>query len=213
MKSLRLVRYDNLEQRVHDDDTMPTTIPLLTIKALTQGPIQNLSFTWHAGVSWICGDESTGKTTLLRLLAGDMQPTAGQVLAPEGGVFWVDLQDAAHNTTTVQACWEALRPLWPNWNEDLLHDLAHELDMDRHQDKRLNMLSTGSRRKVMVVAALASGAAVTLLDQPFAALDLASIRIIQEFLFEAADHPSRAWIVADYEVPASLEGNRVLHLV
>ena len=212
MKSLRLVRYDNLEQRVHDDDTMPTTIPLLTIKALTQGPIQNLSFTWHAGVSWICGDESTGKTTLLRLLAGDMQPTAGQVLAPEGGVFWVDLQDAAHNTTTVQACWEALRPRWPKWNEALLQDLVHELDMERHQDKRLNMLSTGSRRKVMVVAALASGAAVTLLDQPFAALDLASIRIIQEFLFEAADHPSRAWIVADYEVPASLEGKRVLHL-
>jgi ABC-type multidrug transport system ATPase subunit len=212
MKSLRLVRYDNLKQRVHDDDTMPTTTPLLTIKALTQGPIQNLSFTWHAGVSWICGDEGTGKTTLLRLLAGDMQPTAGQVLAHEGGVFWVDLQDAAHDTTTVQACWEALRPRWPNWNEALLQDLAHELDMERHQDKRLNMLSTGSRRKVMVVAALASGAAVTLLDQPFAALDLASIRIIQEFLFEAADHPSRAWIVADYEVPASLEGKRVLHL-
>jgi ABC-type multidrug transport system ATPase subunit len=191
---------------------MPKTTPLLTLEALTHGPIQNLSFTWHAGVSWICGDEGTGKTTLLRLLAGDMQPTAGQVLAPEGGVFWVDLQDAAHDHTTVQACWDALRAQYPSWNDKLLQDLADALEMHQHREKRLHMLSTGSRRKVMVLAALASGAAVTLLDQPFAALDLASVRIIQEVLHEATDHPSRAWIVADYEAPISFDPTRVLRL-
>jgi len=98
------------------------------------------------------------------------------------------------------------------WNDELLQDLTQELDMHRHLDKRLNMLSAGSRRKVMVIAALASGAAVTLLDQPFAALDLASMRIIQEFLHEAAEHPSRAWIVADYEAPHDLPLARVLNL-
>ena len=212
MKSLKPLRHDNLDQRVHHDDTMPTTTPLLKIEALTHGPIQNLSLTWPAGLSWICGDEGTGKTTLLRLLAGDVQPTAGKVIAPEGGVFWVNLQDAAHDTTTVQACWDELRAHWPNWNDELLQDLAHELDMHAHLDKRLNMLSTGSRRKVMVLAALASGAAVTLLDQPFTALDLASIRIIQDFLHEATDHHSRAWLVADYEVRANFQTMRVLQL-
>lgn len=212
MKSLRLLRYDNLDQRVHHDDTMPTTTPLLKIEALTHGRIQNLSFTWPAGLSWICGDEGAGKTTLLQLLAGDIQPTAGKVIAPKGGVFWVDLQDTAHDTTTVQAYWDALRAHWSNWNDELLQDLAHELDMHTHRDKRLNMLSTGSRRKVMVIAALASGAAVTLLDQPFAALDLASVRVIQDFLHEAADHSGRAWLVADYEVPTRFETTRVLEL-
>ena len=156
MKSLRSDHDDNLEQRAHNDDTMPTTTPLLAIDGLTHGPIQNLSFAWPAGVSWICGDEGSGKTTLMRLLAGDLQPTAGQVLAPtEGDVFWLDLQDAAHDTHTVQACWDALRTRWPQWNDGLLQDLAQELDMQQHVDKRLNMLSTGSRRKVMVLAALA----------------------------------------------------------
>ena len=100
----------------------------------------------------------------------------------------------------------------PNWNETLVNDLAQALDMNPHRDKRLNMLSTGSRRKVMVIAALASGAAVTLMDQPFGGLDLASIRVIKEVLREAADHPSRAWLVADYEAPSDLRLANVLDL-
>ncbi len=184
----------------------------LAVQNVTCGPLQHVSFTWPPGVSWVCGDEGKGKTTLLRLLAGDVQPTTGQVLTPEGGVFWMDLQDAAHDTTTVQASWDALRAHYPRWNQDLLQDLAQELDMTQHLDKRLNMLSAGSRRKVMVVAALASGATVTLLDQPFAALDLASVRVIHEFLQEAVEHSSRAWIVADYEAPTHLPLASVLNL-
>lgn len=186
--------------------------PFLQAQELTHGPIQNLSFTWPTGVSWICGDEGTGKTTLLRLLAGDVQPLRGTVSAPEGGVFWVDLQSPAHDTTTVQACWDTLRVHYPKWDDALLQDLAEALDMQQHHDKRLNMLSTGSRRKAMVLAALASGATVTLLDQPFAALDLASIRILKEFLSEAAEHPSRTWIVADYEAPSDVPLASVLNL-
>ena len=68
------------------------------------------------------------------------------------------------------------------------------------------------RRKVMLVAALASGATVTLLDQPFTALDLGSIAIIQEFLHEAAEHPRRAWIVADYTTPSDMPLASVLNL-
>jgi ABC-type multidrug transport system ATPase subunit len=184
----------------------------LEVQGITCGPIHNLSFDWPAGVSWICGDEGTGKTTLLRLLAGDMQAAAGKVLAPKDDVFWVDLQGPAHDTSTVQACWDALRARWPQWNDELLHDLAQELDMQQHVEKRLNMLSAGSRRKVMVIAALASGAAVTLLDQPFAALDFGSIGILKEFLQEAAEHPRRAWIVADYEAPSDWPLACVLNL-
>ncbi len=184
----------------------------LAVQNITCGPLQQLSFAWPAGVSWVCGDEGKGKTTLLRVLAGDMQPSTGQVLTPEGGVFWVDLQRPEHDATTVQACWDTLRAHYPRWNNDLLQDLAEELDMTQHLDKRLNMLSAGSRRKVMVVAALASGATVTLLDQPFGALGLGSIRIIHEFLHEAAEHPSRAWIVADYTAPVDLPLASVLNL-
>ena len=190
---------------------MPTAHVLQT-QNLTHGPIQNLSFNWPTGVCWICGDEGTGKTTLLRLLAGDVQPASGTLNAAEGGVFWVDLQSPEHVASTVQACWDALRQRYPSWNYALLDDLAEELQMNPHREKQLHMLSNGSRRKVGVIAALASGATVTLLDQPFVALDAVSIQTIKEFLREAAEHPSRAWIVADYETPHDLQLASVLNL-
>ena len=184
----------------------------LEVQVLSHGPLHNLSYTWPAGVSWICGDEGKGKTTLLRLLAGDVQPTAGTITRPAGGVFWVDLQGPEHDATTVHTCWENLRASHPRWNEALLQDLAEALDMTRHRDKQLHMLSAGSRRKVMVIAALASGATVTLLDQPFVALDFASIGIIKAFLQDAAEHPSRAWVVADYQAPNDVPLASVLNL-
>lgn len=174
--------------------------------------IQNLTHSWTAGVHAICGDEGTGKTTLLRLLAGDLAAMAGSVTVPTGGVFWMDLKGPEHDQITVEACWTDLRQSWPHWDEALLQDLAETLDMDKHRHKRLEMLSTGSRRKVMLIAALASGATVTLLDQPFVSLDRISIRTILDFLAEAAEHPSRAWIVADYEAPTDVPLASILNL-
>jgi ABC-type multidrug transport system ATPase subunit len=190
---------------------------LLQTCQLSGGPaghmaIENLSFAWSAGLHWVCGDEGCGKTSLLRLLAGDLQPLGGTLKTPPGGVFWADLKGPEHDQTTVQACWDQLQTRHPQWNNELLQNLSEALGMERHQHKPLYMLSTGSRRKVMLIAALASGATVTLLDQPFASLDQASIRVIKDFLHENAEHSDRAWIVADYEVPADLPQTSVLQM-
>lgn len=90
------------------------TSDLIRVKNLDHGPLHQLTFSWGAGVHAVCGDEGTGKTTLLRLLAGDVQPSQGIVLGPEGDVFWVDLQGAEHDAVTVQACWTRCACVTPN---------------------------------------------------------------------------------------------------
>ena len=61
-------------------------------------------------------------------------------------------------------------------------------------------------------AAFASGAAVTLLDEPFAALDKTSIGLMLELLHDAAAHPVRAWVVAHHEAPDGLPLGQIMDL-
>ena len=164
------------------------------------------------GVTWLGGDEHTGKTTLLRLLAGELGAQQGSLringvaLAEQPAAYlsqvaWVDPRTQAFDALTPHAVWERLRNQHPTWNAALLADLIDGLGLASHLAKSLTMLSTGTKRKVFLAGTLASGAAVTLLDEPFAALDRASIDLLLDLLQEAARHPSRAWVVADYVAP------------
>jgi ABC-type multidrug transport system ATPase subunit len=201
--------------------------PILQVTGLQGGPADHplfdqLDLFLGAGVCALIGDEGTGKTSLLRLLSGDLQPTAGEVrlldqssslkLPRPAAVFWADLRLPQNDLDTPKECWAAMRLHLPAWSEAMQNDLIEALQMAPHLNKRLNMLSTGSRRKVGLVAALSSGATVTLLDQPFVSLDQASIAVLKSFLNEAAHHPGRAWVVADYEVPSGMTFTSQLQL-
>ncbi len=162
------------------------------------------------GLVAITGDEETGKTGLLRRLSGDLPALHGQPPCPDA--LWLDLSLPQQDENTPQHVWDALRPQCPRWNSPLQEDLIAALGLNPHLDKRLFMLSTGSRRKVALVGLLASGATVTCLDQPFAALDGPSARVIREFLADVADHPTRTWVVADYVADARLPWRRQVAL-
>jgi len=201
---------------------MPASAPAPVLTA------QGLSFAWpgHSlfqdlhialppGVSLVTGDESCGKSTLLRLLAGDLRARSGTIAIngapPEPGqVFWIDPKTEAHDAISATAYLQGVQQRYPAFSHEALADLLAGFSLAPHLDKPLYMLSAGSRRKVWLSAAFAAGARVTLIDQPFAALDGPSIRFLRELLQEAAEHPHRAWVLADFEAP---EGIALAHLI
>ncbi len=164
------------------------------------------------GVSWVGGGEGRGKSSLLRCLAGDLVLPGSHLqigntalaAAPadyRAQVAWVDPRTTAHDQVRGEDFLARMAACYPGWDASLLANLSEALDLSPHLHKPLYMLSTGSKRKVWLAAALASGATLTLLDEPFAALDQRSIRCLLELLCEAASHPGRAWVVADYQAP------------
>ena len=100
----------------------------------------------------------------------------------------------------------------PGFSLELLQAHIAGLSLAPHLHKALFMMSTGTRRKVLMAASLAAQAPVTLLDQPFMALDRPSIAYLLEVLAEAARQPGRAWVVADYEAPLGVALAGVIEL-
>lgn len=167
------------------------------------------------GVSLIQGAEGSGKTTLLKLLSGDLSPRQGHItigdvaLATQARtyrqqVFRTDPRGEMLDSVTPSDWFAAMGQQFPGFRPAALPDLVEGFSLGTHVQKPMYMLSTGSRRKVWLCAALAAGTAVTLLDEPFAALDMTSIRFLKQCLRDAARHPTRAWVLADHEAPEGL---------
>ena len=183
------------------------------------GLINDLSATVLPGVTLVTGGDGRGKTTLLRLLAGELVPGAGQVQwrhraadnAP-APVFWTDPRATTHDALPVADYFEAQRRRFAGFSDALLATLVAGCGLDAHLHKQLFMLSTGSRRKVFLAAALASGAALTLIDEPFAALDAPSVRCVSQALGNAAADPARLCVIADYAAPADVPLSGVIDL-
>lgn len=170
------------------------------------------SATLRAGITYVVGGESCGKSTLLRLFAGDLTPQTGSLaicgIIPTDDlasykqhVFWVDPRTSAHDHISPNDYFDLQRKDYPEFDDALLLELIEGLSLSDHVSKAIYMLSAGSKRKVWLAAAFASGATATLLDEPFAALDKASINFLLERLECVAHNTNRAWVIADYEVP------------
>lgn len=172
-----------------------------------------LASNWSAsigpGVTQFHGDTGSGKSTLVRILAG-VQPAHGRLTMggmrfdsdPEAyrrDVFFVDPTSDRFDQLSVRECTASLRQGGARFSEIVWHRLVKAFGLTLHIDKSMYMLSTGSRRKVWLVAALASMHTLTLLDEPTGGLDAASVRALWDALNEVAAQPGRSVVVASGE--------------
>lgn len=183
--------------------------------AYPQRPLFNgLTLSLPGGVCLVLGGDGSGKTSLLRLLAGELAAQAGtlringlaladQPAAYRNQVFWVDPRTLAHDQITALHYFALQRQRYPGFlpaDSAGMAALVAGLSLSEHLEKPLYMLSTGSKRKVWLAAAFAAGATVNLLDDPFAALDKPSIAFVSRLLAGVANDPKHSWIVAHYDV-------------
>ncbi|WDZ96235.1 ATP-binding cassette domain-containing protein [Herbaspirillum sp. WKF16] len=176
-----------------------------------------------AGVTLVRGGDGRGKTTLLQLLAG-LMPARDGVLELDGirldedseayrrRVFYIDPRTEAYEQLTPPELFGKLRERFPAFDDSRLPALVDGLSLAPHLEKKLFMLSTGSKRKVYLAAAFAANATLTLLDDPFASLDRASINFVTDTLNARAGDARHAWVAAMYEAPAGIALASVIEL-
>jgi ABC-type multidrug transport system ATPase subunit len=199
--------------------TLPSLLQIrqLCFKLPERMLIDQLSADLPAGVTIVRGGDSRGKTTLLRLLAGaeqahggsiDWQGQAAEVTGQtwQSQVYYVDPRTEAYDQMRVPAYFDLLRQRFAHFDDTVLPGLIDGLALTPHWDKQLFMLSTGSKRKVYLAGAFAAGAAVVLLDDPFAGLDQGSIHFVCRTLNAMTANPvaPQVWLASFYEVPAAI---------
>jgi ABC-type multidrug transport system ATPase subunit len=167
------------------------------------------------GVTLVQGGDGRGKSTLLRLLAGALPADSGLLRlngvalkekpdAYRQQLFWMEPRADTFDQLTPQQYFEIIRSKYSSFDVDAIGPLVEGLGLEPHMGKQLFMLSTGSKRKAWLTAAFASGAALLMLDEPFAALDAPSIAFVKKQLEGISAHAGRAAVIADYAAPGGV---------
>jgi ABC-type Mn2+/Zn2+ transport system ATPase subunit len=167
----------------------------------------------------VLGPNGGGKTTLFRVLVGELEPTSGWA-SVRGGVAYVAQTDRTRLDFPVSALDVALmgtlaRSPW--WRPAGLADRrAAEAALGRvglgaEARTRFGALSGGQRQRVLLARALVQDAPVLLLDEPLAGVDPASATLITA-LFEELRAEGRLLLVATHDAAGARRFDRVLCL-
>lgn len=201
--------------------------PVLKIAALGfrygQRPVfHDFTVTLDAGITWLRGPNGKGKTTLLRLMAGGLDPHAGSIalggadsaadpLAYRLASFFCggDLPDLPW--LTVQEFLDLHLALYPAADPARVAARLQELGIADVLPQLLSTLSLGQHKKVQLALALALPVRLLLLDEPFNGLDTAAVGYLRAAL--AAQAAARqTCIVLTSHVDPALAVQRTLDL-
>ena len=147
--------------------------------------VNDISLELTPGVWGLLGANGAGKTTLMRMIAGIMQPTSGQVVY-DGvpiqtlgeryrDIFGFLPQDFGfHPEFTVKdylAYVAALKGLPKRQSQRKIHELLERVSLLDVSGKKISKLSGGMRRRVGIAQALLNDPEVLILDEPTGGLD------------------------------------------
>jgi manganese/iron transport system ATP-binding protein/manganese/zinc/iron transport system ATP- binding protein len=186
-----------------------------------QEPVfQGVSFELRRGERLaVLGPNGGGKTTLFRLLLGELPLLAGRIEAA-GGFGYVPQTERSRLDYPVSALDVALmgtlsRLAW--WRRAGRRERAfaraalERVGLGELADAQFGDLSGGQRRRVLVARALVQDEPILLLDEPFAGVDRPSELLLDALLQELAAE-GRGVVVATHDLEQARAWDRVLCL-
>ncbi len=173
--------------------------------------LENIDLSFMRGqLTSLLGPSGCGKTTLLKIIAGLLEPTAGEVLVngkpvrgpgPERAFVFQDFALMPWATVLRNAAFGLeVRGTPKAEREDRARHYIEEVGLAGFEDKYPHELSGGMRQRVGLARALAVDADVLLMDEPFSAVDEQTRRKFQEDLIRLREVEKKTFILVTHSI-------------
>ena len=179
--------------------------------------LDNLSLKLNSGqVLGLLGPNGAGKTTIFNLICGLLTPDFGSIIinselvnkypiyqrtlkfkigfVPQYGGYFHDL--------TVYENLKAIAEITINnisFRNEKIDSLLSKFELDPIRDVKADFLSGGQRKRLTIAIALISEPKILLLDEPFAALDIMTIKTLQEIIVNLQSNNNISVILCDHQ--------------
>ena len=179
--------------------------------------LDDVSFVLNEGqILGLLGPNGVGKSTIFNLITGLIKPDYGSIIinstivndypiylrttkfkigyVPQYGGYFHDLTLLEN----LNAIGEILIPSKKSRYEKI-NSLISKFELDAVRDIKANYLSGGQKKKLTVSLALLGDPKVLLLDEPFAALDVMTIKMLQQIIVNLQSENNISVILCDHQ--------------
>ena len=179
--------------------------------------LDNLSLKLNNGqILGLLGPNGVGKSTIFNLITGLISPDFGSIkinseivnkypiyqrtlkfkigFVPQNGGFFHDLTVYENLKAIAEITIKNL-----SYREEKINSLISKFELDPIREIKADFLSGGQKKKLVIALALISDPKILLLDEPFAALDVMTIKILQEIIVDLQSSSNISVILCDHQ--------------
>tara|TARA_B100000767_G_scaffold260647_1_gene271491 strand:+ start:253 stop:1029 length:777 start_codon:yes stop_codon:yes gene_type:complete len=179
--------------------------------------LDNISFKInHGEILGMLGPNGVGKSTIFNLITGLIKPDSGKIIfgkvnvidypiyerttkfkigyVPQFGGYFGDLTLLENLKAIAQIVIKDQTLI-----NHTIDQLIAKFELDTIRDIKAKFLSGGQKRKLVIALSLLANPKVLLLDEPFAALDVLTIKMLQEIIVNLQTQNDISVIICDHQ--------------
>ena len=179
--------------------------------------LDNINFRINEGqILGMLGPNGVGKSTIFNLITGLISPKSGKIkmggsdvtdypiylrskkfkvgYVPQYGGYFNDLSLLDNLKAISEIVIEN-----KNSRNDKIHYLISKFELDNLKDIKAKFLSGGQKKKLVIALSLLSDPKVLLLDECFAALDVLTIKMLQEIIVKLQQENNITICICDHQ--------------